>query len=241
MSEVRIPAEPRTEFGKGGARRTRRAGNVPAVLYGHGEAPRHISLPARDFANALKGDAGANVLLSLQLGNGTELALPKSIQRDPLKGTIEHADLLLVRRGEKVTVEVAVALTGEASRDALVDQQLTTLSVEAEATHIPDVFEVSIDGMNVGDSVSASAVPLPQGTTLITDPETVVVQMLGAPSAEDIEADLAGAEAELGAGGAAAGAPEGTAESGEGDAVPDTDSAEGGPAEPADSAGSADS
>lgn len=240
MSEVRIPAEPRTEFGKGGARRTRRAGNVPAVLYGHGEAPRHISLPARDFANALKGEAGANVLLSLEIGDGTELALPKSIQRDPLRGNIEHVDLLLVRRGEKVTVDVAVTLSGEANRDALVDQQITTLSVEAEATHIPDSFEVSIDGMRVGDSVTASAVPLPAGTTLITDPETVVVQMLGAPSAEAIEADLAGAEAELGAGaagaGADAGAPEQTRESGQGDVVPDTDSAEGGPVEPANAA-----
>ncbi|HZB51226.1 MAG TPA: 50S ribosomal protein L25/general stress protein Ctc [Mycobacteriales bacterium] len=196
MSEVRIPAEPRTEFGKGGARRTRRAGKIPAVLYGHGTPPRHFALPAREFGHAIK--AGANTLLTLQVDGATELALPKAIQRNPIRGDFEHVDLLLVRRGEKVTVEVPVTLTGEATRDGLVDQQLITLTVEAEATHIPDHFEVSIEGLQVGDNITAGAVPLPGGTVLIGDAEQVVVAVLAAPTAEQLEADLAGAEAEAG-------------------------------------------
>src|SRR5947208_3067294 len=123
LAQVRISAEPRTEFGKGGARRTRRSGRVPAVLYGHGTAPRHISLPSRDFEHALRTD-GANVLLSLAIDGGDELALPKAIQRDPVRGAIEHVDLILVRRGEKITVEVPVTLTGTAASGGLVDHQL---------------------------------------------------------------------------------------------------------------------
>ncbi|HEU5033304.1 MAG TPA: 50S ribosomal protein L25/general stress protein Ctc [Mycobacteriales bacterium] len=229
MSEVRITAEPRTEFGKGGARRTRRAGKVPAVLYGHGTDPRHISLPSRDFEHALRTD-GANVLLSLELDGGSELALPKSIQRNPVRGEIEHVDLILVRRGEKITVEVPVTVSGEVIGGGLVDHQLTTLSVAAEATHIPTGFEVSIDGLEIGASVHAKDVVLPAGTELAGDPEAVVVHILAAPTAEQLEAELAEAEADLGAGTAgAAAAAEG--ESGEGDIVPDTESGEGGPAE----------
>ena len=196
MSEVKITAEPRTEFGKGGARRTRRAGKIPAVLYGHGTPPRHLALPAREFAHAIK--SGANTLLTLQLDGVSELALPKAIQRHPIRGEFEHVDLLLVRRGEKVTVEVPVTLTGEANRDGLVDQQLVTLAVEAEATHIPDHFEVSIEGLQIGDHVNAGGVTLPQGTTLVTDPGQVVVAVLAAPTAEQIEAELETAEAEAG-------------------------------------------
>jgi large subunit ribosomal protein L25 len=195
--EVRIQAEPRTEFGKGGARRTRRAGKIPAVLYGHGTAPRHIALPAREFGLAIRG--GGNTLITLQLDGGSELALPKAIQRDPIRGSYEHVDLLLVRRGEKVTVEVRLILTGEvAERDSLVDQQLMTLTVEAEATHIPDHFDVSIDGLRVGDNVAAGAVELPEGTTLIGDPEQVVVAVQATQTAEQLDAELADAEAEAG-------------------------------------------
>jgi large subunit ribosomal protein L25 len=229
VSEVRITAEPRTEFGKGGARRTRRAGKVPAVLYGHGTEPRHISLPSRDFEHALRTD-GANVLLSLELDGGSELALPKSIQRDAVRGVIEHVDLILVRRGEKITVDVPVTLTGDAAGGGLVDHQLTVLSVAAEATHIPTSFEVSIEGLEIGASVHAKDVTLPTGTELAGDPEAVVVHILAAPTAEELEADLASAEADLGAG--TAGAVEvAEGESGEGDVVPDTESGEGGPAE----------
>lgn len=196
MSEVRIHAEPRTQFGKGGARRTRREGKIPAVLYGHGTEPRHLALPAREFGQAIKG--GGNTLLTLELEGGNELALPKAIQRDPIRGHYEHVDLILVRRGEKVTVEVRLYLTGEADRDGLVDQQLMTLTVEAEATHIPDHFDVSIEGMTVGDNVTAGSVELPSGTTLVGEPEQVVVVVLAAPTAEQVDADMAGAEAEAG-------------------------------------------
>jgi len=197
VSEVRIAAEPRTEFGKGGARRTRRAGKIPAVLYGHGRPPRHLALPAREFAHAIKG-GGANALLTLVMDGTSELALPKAIQRHPIRGDFEHVDLLLVRSGEKVMVEVRVTLIGEATRDGLVDQQLTTVSVHAEATHIPERFEVSIEGLQVGDNVPAGAISLPAGVTLAGDPEQVVVTILAAPTAEQVEAELAGAEAEAG-------------------------------------------
>jgi large subunit ribosomal protein L25 len=226
VSEVRIAAEPRTEFGKGGARRTRRSGRTPAVLYGHGTDPRHISLPTHDFERALHTDAGANVLLSLQVDGDTELALPKSIQRDPVRGTIEHVDLILVRRGEKITIEVPVNVTGGVINGGLLDQQLTTLSVAAEATHIPSGFEVSIDGLEIGGAIHAKEVELPSGTELMTDGDAVVVHILAAPTAEQMEADLDVTGAEESAAPAAEAA-------GEGDVVPDTESGEGGPSEPA--------
>jgi large subunit ribosomal protein L25 len=196
VSEVRISAEPRTEFGKGGARRTRRAGKIPAVLYGHGTDPRHIALPARDFAHAIKN--GINTLLTVEIEGGDELALPKAIQRDPIKGTFDHVDLLLVRRGEKVTVELPVTLTGEPAPGGLVNQDLNTLTVEAEATHIPENVEVSIEGLEPGSHITAGQVPLPAGATLVTEPDTLVVGVVAAPSAEALEADLAGSEADLG-------------------------------------------
>ncbi|HVB28090.1 MAG TPA: 50S ribosomal protein L25/general stress protein Ctc [Mycobacteriales bacterium] len=197
MSEVRIVAEARTEFGKGGARRTRRAGKVPAVLYGHGGAPRHLALPAREFAHALRTDAGLNVLLNLEIDGGVELALPKSVQRDPLRGDIEHVDLLLVRRGETVRVEVAVHIVGAVLPGGLLDHQVQSLSVEADAVHIPDHLEVDVSDLAVGGSVHAGDVSLPPGTVLAGDPSQVVAHMLAAPTAEQVEAELAGAEAEV--------------------------------------------
>jgi len=198
-----MSAELRTEFGKGGARRTRRAGLVPAVLYGHGQDPRHIALPARELGHALRG--GANVLLSIELDGRTELAVPKDVQRDPLRRTVDHVDLLLVRRGEKIAVEVPIALTGEAPSTTLVDQQQTTLSVEAEATSIPPGFEISVAGLEVGQSVTAGQVALPSGVTLLADVDLVLVQGLASPTAEEFEA---AAEGEA--------APEREAETGEG-------------------------
>jgi large subunit ribosomal protein L25 len=203
VSEVRIAAEQRTKFGKGGARRTRREGKVPAVLYGHGTDVRHISLPARELMHAFKHE-GANVLLSLDIeGDGTELALPRQIQRDPLRGSLTHVDLLVVKRGEKVQIDVPVNILGEI-KEGLLDQQQTTLSVEAEATHIPSGFDVDVSKLQVGDSIHASDVALPSGTTLLTDPEAIVVHVLAQQTAEQFEAELAGAEAELGAGAAGA-------------------------------------
>jgi len=231
VSQVRIAAEPRTEFGKGGARRTRRAGKVPAVLYGHGAEPRHLSLPSRELALALRRDA--NALLTLEVEGGSELALAKDVQRDPIKQTIEHVDLIAVRRGEKVTVDVPITLVGEADRDTLVDQLLTSLSLEAEATNLPTGVEVDIDGLGVGQQIHASQVPLPAGATLVSDGELLVVNGTAAPTAEQIDAELAEAEAEVGAGHAgqeAAAAEAAAAETaGEGDVVPDTDSDAGGP------------
>jgi large subunit ribosomal protein L25 len=202
VSEVRIAAEPRTEFGKGPARRTRRAGRVPAVLYGHGTDPRHITLPGHELMLALKS---ANVLLRVQgLDGGDELlALPKDVQRDPLKGFLEHVDLLVVKRGEKVIVEVPIQLTGEIGPEGILDQQLIQISLEAEATHIPQGVEVSVEGMAVGDAVYAKDLKLPAGSTLDTDGETLVLHVI-VPAAEEAEGAAAeGEEAAEAAGGAA--------------------------------------
>jgi large subunit ribosomal protein L25 len=194
VPEVRISAEPRTEFGKGGARRTRRAGNVPAVLYGHGTDPRHISLPSRAFEHALRTD-GANVLLDLQLVEGSELALPKSIQRDPVRGIIEHVDLILVRRGERITVEIVIQVVGDVVPGGLLDQSLTTLSVSAEATNIPTGVEVSVDGLAIGDSVHASQIDLPEGVEIAGDADQVVIHIVAAPTAEELESEGGDVEA----------------------------------------------
>ncbi len=193
MPEVRIDAQPRTEFGKGPARRTRQAGRVPAVLYGHHAEPQHLTLPGHDVLMALRT---ANVLIRLEgLPGGAELALPKAVQRDPIKGSVEHVDLLLVRRGEKVTVDIPLNLVGEIGPDGLLDQQLVQISVEAEATNIPPGIEVNIEGMGIGDSVHAGDLTLPRGVTLAVEPETLVVHVLSAPTAEQIEAELGEVEA----------------------------------------------
>ena len=196
MSEVRLIAESRTEFGKGFARRIRRAGKVPAVLYGHGTDPRHLSLDAREFAHALKG--GANTVLTLQLEGGDELALPKSVVRHPLRDYFEHVDLLLIRRGEKVTVDVPVVIEGEAASGTLVLNDLTTLSIEVEALSIPESLTVDLTDAEAGTQVLAGDVTLPAGATLVTDPEALVVSVQTAPTAEDLEAETEAAEAEAG-------------------------------------------
>jgi large subunit ribosomal protein L25 len=224
VAEVRIVAEPRTQFGKGHARRIRAAHKVPVVLYGHGDEPRHFALPGHELMMALRHDK--NQLLTLETDQGEQLALAKSIVRDPLKGHLEHVDLVAVRRGEKVTVEVAITLTGDAAPDTLVDQQTMTLTVEAEATHLPDHVEVSIQGLSAGDKIVASQVPLPSGTTLAQDPEHVIVQGLGVVSEEQLEAELAAAEEELGSGQAGAEAHEAEAAA----AAGETPEAEGGEA-----------
>ena len=188
MPEVRIEAELRTEFGKGAARRTRRAGRVPAVMYGHGAQARHLSLPEHELMLALKTP---NALLRLEgLPGRSGLALPKAVQRDPIKGVIEHVDLIEVRRGEKVTVEIPVRVTGEIFPGGLLDQQLVQIAVEAEATHIPDGVDVDVEGMQVGAAVHAKDLDLPEGTTLQVDPEALVLHVLAAPTAEEIEAEL---------------------------------------------------
>jgi large subunit ribosomal protein L25 len=195
VAEVRIVAEPRTQFGKGHARRVRMANKVPAVLYGHGDEPRHFSLPGHELMMALRHDA--NALLTLETEQGDQLALAKSVVRDPLRGHLEHVDLVAVRKGEKVTVEVAIHLTGAAGSDTLVDQQTMTLTVEADATALPDHVEVSIAGLQPGQKLMAKDVVLPAGTTLAQDPEHVLVQGLGVQTEEQLEAELDAAAAEL--------------------------------------------
>jgi large subunit ribosomal protein L25 len=235
VSEVRIPAEQRTEFGKGGARRTRRAGKVPAVLYGHGQEPRHLSLPAREIAAALRHDA--NALLELQLDGGAELALAKDIQRDPLKQTIDHIDLIAVRRGEKVQVEISINIVGESPSDTLVQLESNTVTVSADATNIPTEVQVDVSELGVGDSVTAGDLDLPEGVELAVDADSGIVQGLAAPTADQMEAEIADVEAELGAGQAgAAEAAEVEAPgepTGEGDIVPGTAESSGGPSEDA--------
>jgi large subunit ribosomal protein L25 len=197
VPEVRIAAEPRTEFGKGPARRERRAGRVPAVLYGHGSDPRHVSLPGHEVLLALRT---ANVLIRLEgLPGGSQLALPKAIQRDPIRGYVEHVDLIMVRHGEKVTVEVPVTVTGEVAPDGLLDQQLVQIAVEAEATNIPPGIEVDVEGMAIGASVHAGDLRLPSGVSLSGEPEILVLHVIAAPTAAQIEADLGEAEAPEGA------------------------------------------
>lgn len=196
MSEVKLTASVRTEFGKGAARQLRRAAQVPAVLYGHGTEPVHLALPTHDTVMALRTP---NVLLSLDIeGKGTELAIPKAAQRDPLKGFLEHVDLLLVKRGEKVTVEVPVVAEGElAAGGNLLEHVLNTVSVEAEATHLPEAVTVSVEGLEAGASVLAQDLVLPKGVTLVTEADAVVLQVLAAqaeePAAEGEAAE--GAEA----------------------------------------------
>jgi large subunit ribosomal protein L25 len=196
VSEVRLPAEIRTEFGKGGARRTRRAGKIPAVLYGHGTEPRHLSLPARDFSHALKG--GANTVLTLQFPDGDELALPKSVVRHPLRDYVEHVDLLLIRRGEKVTVDIQLHFVGDAASGTLVLTEANSISVEVEAMSIPENLTVDLEGLEAGAQILAGDVTLPDGAVLITDPEALLVAVQTAPTAEQVEAETEAAEADAG-------------------------------------------
>jgi large subunit ribosomal protein L25 len=190
VSDVKITAELRTEFGKGAARRLRRAGKVPAVLYGHGTDPLHVSLPGHDTMLALKT---RNVLITLDIdGRDNELALPRHVQRDPLKGSIEHVDLLLVQRGEKVVVDVRIVVVGEAAPETLVNLENPTVAVEAEATQLPERIEVSIEGAAAGTQIHARDLVLPPGSTLDADEDLLIVNVTVAPTAEELEAEGAG-------------------------------------------------
>jgi len=186
VSEVRLAAEPRTEFGKGAARRTRRAGKIPAVLYGHGSDPQHVALPALEFARVVR-EQGSNAILSLDLDGRPQLALTKTVTVHPLRRYIEHVDLLIVRRGEKVVVEVHIVITGSPGPDTLVTQELGTLQIEADAMAIPDEIEVSVQDAEVGTQILAGDVPLPPGVELRTDPEYLVVNIV-ASTAGDVGA-----------------------------------------------------
>jgi large subunit ribosomal protein L25 len=188
VAEARIDAETRTEFGKGAARRTRRAGRIPAVLYGHGTDPQHLSLPELEFKRIVR-EQGQNAVITINIGGTPQLALTKTVVSHPIRPYIEHVDLLVVRRGEKVQVDVQVVVTGDAP-GTLVTQDANSVQVEADVSSIPEQIEVSVEGKEAGTQITAADLELPRGTTLLTDPEALVVNVVPAPTAEDLEAEI---------------------------------------------------
>jgi large subunit ribosomal protein L25 len=213
MSEYKLAAENRSEAGKGAARRLRASGRVPAVLYGHGTKPQHLSVDARQFGQALRTDAGVNVLISLEVGRDQHLALAKEIQRHPVKGNLIHVDFIQVRRGEKVHVQVPVHLVGEAPgarEGGILDQDLYQLNVEAEVTAVPEAVDADVSGLGIGDVLRVADLKAPDGAVILDDPEASVVSVV----APTVEAEPEAEEAEEGeaAEGAEAAAPEGAGE-----------------------------
>lgn len=218
--ENNLTAAVRTETGKGASRRARRLGQIPAVLYGHGADPQHLLLPGRDLSAVLR-HSGTNAVLTLDIDGKEHLALTKALEIHPIKRSIQHLDLLVVRRGEKVTVEVNVIVEGEAIPGTLVTQDTNTIEIEADAMSIPQQLTVSVEGADIGTQFTAGAITLPDGVSLISDPEMLVVNVVAAPTAEDLEAEGAGEAAEGEEAGAAAaegeeGAGEESGEGGEG-------------------------
>ncbi|RJO76346.1 50S ribosomal protein L25/general stress protein Ctc [Nocardia panacis] len=194
MSDVNVlEATVRTEFGKGAARRTRRSGNVPAVLYGHAADPQHLSVNAQEFAAILR-EHGTNAVLNLVIEGKQQLALTKSVVVHPIRRYIEHADLLIIKRGEKVTADVPVTLVGEAAAGTLITQESTTLSIEADALHLPEAIEVSVEGIEAGTQITAGAITLPAGVTLATDAEILIFNVIASPAAEAEAAPAESAE-----------------------------------------------
>lgn len=193
-----LSAAVRTTTGKGASRRSRREGKVPVVLYGHGSEPQHLELNGRDFAAVLR-HAGTNAVLTLDIEGNEQLALTKAIEIHPIRRNIQHADLLVVRRGEKVTVEVTVVVEGEAAPGTLVTQETNTLEIEADVQSIPEQFSVSVEGAQEGTQIQAAQIELPDGVTLISDPELLVVNVVTAPTEADLEAEGAGEEGETAA------------------------------------------
>ena len=210
--KLTLAAEARTEFGKGHARRARAAGKIPAVLYGHGTEPVHVVLPGHDTTLALKH---ANALLTIVLDGNSELAIAKDVQRDPVRRIIEHIDLLLVKKGEKITVEVPLVIVGESYPGTIHVSDHSTLQVVTEATHIPESIEISIEGLNEGDKITAGEVVLPEGTELALDPDALIVAISvpRAATAADDAADAAAAEAGAASGAASDSASESETES----------------------------
>lgn len=186
-----LTATVRTETGKGASRRARRDGKIPAVLYGHGADPQHLELPGHDFAAVLR-HAGTNAVLTLDIAGKEQLALTKALDIHPIRRTIQHADLLVVRRGEKVVVEVSVIVEGEAGPDTLVTQETNAIEIEAEAFSIPEQLTVSVEGAQPGTQVTAGQITLPRGVNLISDPNMLVVNVVNAPTAADLEEEGAG-------------------------------------------------
>jgi large subunit ribosomal protein L25 len=181
----------RTETGKGASRRARREGKIPAVLYGHGADPQHLELPGRDFAAVLR-HSGTNAVLALDIAGTEQLALTKALDIHPIRRSIQHADLLVVRRGEKVVVEVTVVVEGDAAPDTLVTQETNAIEIEAEALSIPEQLTVSVEGAAPGTQFTAAQVPLPAGVNLISDPDLLVVNVVNAPTAADLQEEGSG-------------------------------------------------
>jgi large subunit ribosomal protein L25 len=209
-AENNLVASVREKTGKGASRQARRDGQVPAVLYGHGTDPQHLTLPAREFSAVLR-NFGTNAVLTLDIAGKEALALPKAIEIHPIRRSITHVDLIIVRRGEKVTVEVNVVVEGDAGPDTLVNQESNTIEIESDAMSIPEHLTLSVEGIPAGTQFLASQIPLPDGVTLISDPELLVVNVISAPTADDLESEGAGEAADAPAAEAAEG------ESGEGE------------------------
>jgi large subunit ribosomal protein L25 len=187
----KLTAAVRSETGKGASRRARRKGKVPAVLYGHGSDPQHLELDAHDFSAVLR-HSGTNAVLTLDIEGKEQLALTKALEIHPIRRNIQHADLLVVRRGEKVTVEVNVVIEGEAVSGSLVTQDTNTITIESDVQSIPEQLSVSIEGAEIGTQFTASSITLPSGVSLISDPDTLVVNVVASPTAEDLEGEGAG-------------------------------------------------
>lgn len=205
MSDNNITAEIRTSFGKGAARKLRAAGKIPAVVYGHGANPVHVAVPAHETTLIARR---ANAIIDLKMPEDQQLVLIKDVQRDPVLQIIEHLDLVIVRKGEKVTVDIAVHVEGEPFSGTVVQLDHQSVSVEAEATHIPEFIAVSVEGLQEGTKVHAGELVLPQGSTLVTDPETVILSIHLPQKVAEVEAPAEGAAAEGGAPAAEAEAPE---------------------------------
>jgi len=216
-SENKITALVRTETGKGASRRARRSGRVPAVLYGHGSEPQHLELDAHDLSAVLR-HSGTNAVLTLDIDGKEQLALTKALEIHPIRRNVQHVDLLVVRRGEKVTVEVNVVVEGEAANGTLVTQDANTIEIEADVQSIPESLTVSVEGAEIGTQFAASAITLPSGVNLISDPDMLVVNVVAAPTAEDLEGEGAGEAAEAAEGEEAA--------AGEGEAAEEAPAAE---------------
>ncbi len=191
--ENNLVAVVRTEFGKGAARRARRDGQVPTVLYGHGEDPRHLNVPARDFAAILRAH-GTNAILTLDIEGTEQVALTKSVVVHPIRNYIEHADLLVIKKGEKVTIDVPVVVTGDAAAGTMVAQDAATISLEADALHIPEQIEVSVEGLEAGTQILASQLELPKGSTLQADADVLIVNVTAAATEASEEAAAAATE-----------------------------------------------
>jgi large subunit ribosomal protein L25 len=219
----KLTAQVRTETGKGASRRARRSGKVPAVLYGHGADPQHLELDAHDFSAVLR-HSGTNAVLTLDIEGKEQLALTKALEIHPIRRNIQHIDLLVVRRGEKVIVEVNVVVEGDAVYGTLVTQDSNTVEIESDVQSIPDQLTISIEGAEIGTQFTASAITLPAGVTLVSDPETLVVNVVAAPTAEDMEGEGGGEAAEEGEG-------EADEEGGEGSGASATDEASAGESE----------